>query len=101
MARKSSINEVSISNPRQVLELVKRLTLVLLVARTSPEVSDLLGLDVAGGERRTVQRRRRNLQDGKRGSIFGKRLRDSGDAGNQRGEGKTLCQAGQGYQVDN
>jgi hypothetical protein len=75
---------------------------VLLVTGTGPEVANLLGPDVAGGERRALQRRRGNLQDGERRHELVQRLRHSRDAGDQRREGdaKAVSQSGQGYQVN-
>ena len=86
----------------QPFQLRDQLTLVLLVAGTGPEVPNLLGPDVAGSERRAIQRRGGDLEDGKRGSELVQELRHSGDAGNQRREGdaEALPKRGQGQQMN-
>ena len=61
-----------------------------LVGRSSPEVTDLLRLDVTGGERRTLKRRSGDLQNRQRRSVCGQRLSDTRNAGNQRRKRKTL-----------
>ena len=74
---------------------------MLLITRASPEVPNLLGLDVAAGERRAVQGRRGDLEDGQRRSQLVQGLgdtRDAGDQGRQR-DGEALPEGGQGQQV--
>lgn len=75
---------------------------MLLVTGAGPEVANLLGLDVAGSERRALQRGRGNLQDGERRSELVQGLRHSRNAGNQGREGDAEApgQAGQGDQVN-
>lgn len=68
---------------------------MLLITRTSPEVADLLGLDVTRRKRRTLKRRSRNLQDWQRRCILGQDLSDTRNAGNKRGKGETFPQDSQ------
>lgn len=73
-------------------------TLMLLVTRTGPEVTNLLGLDITRGKRRTLKRRSRDLQNRQRRSIVRQDLSDTRDAGDQRRKGEALAQRNQGYQ---
>jgi len=58
--------------------------LVLVVTCRSPEVSDLLGTDLGVHRVRwALQRRSRNLENGQRWSVLGKRLSDTRDTGDQ------------------
>lgn len=67
-----------------------------VVTSTSPEVSDLLRLDVAVGiVRRAVKRRRWKLQDGKRWCVASKRLRHSRNGGNERRQRESRGRNGQ------
>lgn len=68
---------------------------MLLITRTSPEVADLLGLDVTRRKWRTLKRRSRDLQNRQRRGILGQNLSDTRDAGNERGEGETFSQDSQ------
>lgn len=61
-----------------------------LVGRASPEVTNLLGLDVAWGKRRALQWRSGDLQDWKRRGIGSQWLGDSGNRGNQWRQRQTL-----------
>jgi hypothetical protein len=76
--------------------------LVLLVTGTSPEVTNLLGLDVTGSERRAVQSSSGDLQDGKRGDNVAQGLSHTGNVRNQRRQRdrKGLPEGDQGDQVD-
>jgi hypothetical protein len=60
--------------------------LVLLVTGTSPEVANLLGLDVAGLEGRAIKGSGGNLQDGQGRDNVVQGLGDSWDVRNQRGQ---------------
>lgn len=75
-----------------------RHTLMLLVTRTSPEVTNLFGLDITRGKRRTLKRRSRDLQNRQRRSIVRQDLSDTRDAGDQRRKGEALTQRNQGCQ---
>ena len=70
-------------------------TLMLLVTRTGPEVTDLLGLDITRGKRRTLKRRSRDLQNWQRRSIVCQYLSDARNAGDQRRKGEALAQRNQ------
>ena len=57
---------------------------VLVITCTGPEVSDLLGTDLGVHRVRwALQRRSRNLENGQRWSVLGKRLSDTRDTGDQ------------------
>ena len=58
--------------------------LVVVVTSTSPEVTNLLGLDVGNLERRGLQRRGRGLEDGQRGQKRDKGISDPRDGRDQR-----------------
>lgn len=58
--------------------------LVVVVASTRPEITDLLGLDVGNLERRGLQRRGRGLEDGQRGQKGDEGISDSRDGRDQR-----------------
>lgn len=64
-------NQVSVFHDKL---LGRRLTLVELIGRPSPKVANLLGLDITGSKRRTLQWWSRNLQDRQRGSVRGERF---------------------------
>lgn len=76
----------------------RRHTLMLLVTRTRPEVTNLLGFDITRGKRRTLKRRSRDLQNRQRRSIVRQDLSDTRDAGDQRRKGEALAQRNQGCQ---
>jgi hypothetical protein len=61
-------------------------TFVVLVARSSPVVSNLLGLDVAGSEWWAVQWWSWDLKNGQRRNDARKSFRHSRNGWNQRGE---------------
>lgn len=69
---------------------------VLVIAGTSPEVSDLLWLDVGGLERETVQGRSGKLKDWQRRGVVGQRFGNTWDLGDQGREAdtKSLVQLG-------
>lgn len=71
-------------------EVLLELTLVELITSSSPEVTNLLGLDITRSERRALKRRGWDLQDRQRRSICCQRLRYSRNAGNERRERKAL-----------
>src|SRR4051812_7175581 len=56
---------------------------VLVVSSASPEVADLLGLDVGRGEGRAGQSRGGRLQDWQRRRVGGQRLRHTGNGRDQ------------------
>lgn len=60
------------------------------VCRSSPEVSDLLGLDFTRSERRTLQWRSWNLQNRQRRSVSSQRLCHSWDWWNKRRQRQAL-----------
>jgi hypothetical protein len=64
--------------------------LVELVTRASPEVTNLLGLDVTWSERRALQWRSGDLQDWKRRSIGRQWLCDARNRRNKWRQGQTL-----------
>lgn len=64
--------------------------LMLVVSCTSPEVSNLLGLDVLHSERRAVQRRSWNLKDRQRRDQVVKGLSNTRNGRNQRRQAETL-----------
>lgn len=76
--------------------------LVLLVTGTSPEVPNLLGLEVTGSEGGAVHSGSGDLQDGKRGNNVVQGLSHTGNVRNQRGQRdrKGLPEGGQGDQLD-
>lgn len=78
-----------------VRDMARKRTLVLLITRASPEVADLLGLDVTRSKRRTLKRRSRDLQNRQRRGILGQDLSDTRDAGNKRGKRETFSQDSQ------
>lgn len=70
--------------------------LVLVVTSTSPEISDLLRLDVLVARKwRRGKGRSRYLQDRERGRVACKRLSDSWDGRNQRRKAQATDGAGQ------
>ena len=86
-------NSASCSNYLEwVAYLVKRDSgeevLVMIVASTSPEVTNLLRLDVLDLKRRALQRRSGRLKDWQRGENRHQRVRDSGNRGDQRRQGE-------------
>lgn len=68
------------------------------VSCTDPEIADLLGLDIAGLERRAVNRRGWHLQDRQWGSVAGQRLRHSRNGGNEGRQRKCLGNGDHGGQ---
>lgn len=68
---------------------------MLLVTRASPEVTNLLGLDITRGKRRTIKRRGRDLQDRQRGSHVVQDLSDTWDAWDKRRQRETLADGDQ------
>ena len=76
--------------------------LVLLVTGTSPEVTNLLGLEVTGSEGRAVHSSSGDLQDGKRRDNVVQGLCHTGNVRDQRWQRdrKRLPKGGQGDQLD-
>lgn len=68
---------------------------MLLVTRASPEVTNLLGLDITGSKRRTIKRRSRNLQDRQRGGNVVQELSDTWDTRDKRRQRETLADGDQ------
>lgn len=62
---------------------------MLVITSTSPEVANLLGLDVGDFERGAIQRRSRKLENRQGRSVVSKRLSNSWDLGDQRREAET------------
>lgn len=67
-------------------------TLVELISRAGPEISNLLRLDVAWGERRTLQRGSWDLQDRQRGRVGSQSLSHARNGGDERRQGKALAE---------
>jgi hypothetical protein len=62
---------------------------MLVITSTSPEVSNLLGLDVGDLERGAIQRRSGKLENRQGRSVVSKRLSHPGDLGDQRRKTET------------
>ena len=69
---------------------------MLVVTRASPEVANLLGLNVLGLKRRAVQRRCGDLEDRQRGDKTIERLSDSRNRGDERRQAELLLLKGLG-----
>lgn len=70
-------------------------TLVELISGTSPKISNLLGLDVTGSERRALQRRSWDLQDRQRRGVCSQSLSNTGDGRNEGRQRKALPESHQ------
>jgi hypothetical protein len=62
---------------------------VLIIAGASPEVPDLLWLDIGGLERKTIQGRSGKLKDWQRRGVVGQRFGNTWDFGDQGREADT------------
>lgn len=66
-----------------------------LVCRASPEITNLLWLNIARLKGRALQRRSRDLQNRQRRSVGRQRLGHSRNAGNERRQRKALPEGDQ------
>ena len=94
----------NISDPQQSPESVivqtvgSQEVLVLVISSASPEVADLLGLDVAASERRAWQCWRGHLKNGQRRCVTRQRLSNPRNCRNQGGQRDLRCSIGEACQ---
>ena len=97
VATRWHISDPQKSPERGVVERIRgKEILMIVVPGSSPEVADLLRLELLVADKRgALKWRSRNLQDRERRSVAGKRLCDPRDRRDERRQGKRSDRGGQ------